>query len=75
MLTDDELASAKNCKEAVDMIVEAIRLACKDVGNEHRDFITESDVVRQVLIGVAVGTVDSANEDVAWCVVWRRRNG
>lgn len=43
---DDELASAKNCKEAVNMIVEAIRQAGKDIGNDHRDFITESDVVR-----------------------------
>ena len=43
---EDELASAKNCKEAVNMIVDAIRQACKEIGNEHRDFITEADVVR-----------------------------
>ncbi|KAI0748534.1 SacI homology domain-containing protein [Daedaleopsis nitida] len=43
--SQDELAGAKSCKEAVDMIVEAIRQACKDMGNEHRDFITEADVV------------------------------
>ncbi|RPD66400.1 hypothetical protein L226DRAFT_530498 [Lentinus tigrinus ALCF2SS1-7] len=41
----DELSSAKNCKEAVDMIVDAIRQACKDIGNERPDFITEADVV------------------------------
>ncbi|TBU49147.1 SacI homology domain-containing protein [Dichomitus squalens] len=43
--SQDELSNAKNCKEAVDMIVEAIRQACHDIGNEHRDFISEGDVV------------------------------
>ncbi|KAI0672944.1 SacI homology domain-containing protein [Trametes maxima] len=41
----DELATAKNCKEAVDMIVDAIRQACKDIGNEHSEFVAEADVV------------------------------
>ncbi|KAI0636699.1 SacI homology domain-containing protein [Trametes polyzona] len=41
----DELANAKNCKEAVDMIVDAIRQACKDIGNDHREFVTQADVV------------------------------
>ncbi|KAI1794623.1 SacI homology domain-containing protein [Ganoderma leucocontextum] len=41
----DELASAKNCREAVDMIVEAIGQTCYDIGNEHREFISEGDVV------------------------------
>ncbi|KAI0723971.1 SacI homology domain-containing protein [Cerioporus squamosus] len=36
---------AKNCKHAVDMIVDAIRQACKDMGNDRQDFITEADVV------------------------------
>ena len=44
--SQDELSSAKNCKEAVDMIVDAIQQACKDMGNERPDFITEADVVR-----------------------------
>ena len=44
--SQDELSSANNCKEAVDMIVDAIRQACADVGNEHRELITEGDVVR-----------------------------
>ncbi len=44
--SEDELSSAKNCKEAVDMIVDAIRQACLDIGNDHQDFITEADVVR-----------------------------
>ncbi|KAH9857173.1 SacI homology domain-containing protein [Lenzites betulinus] len=43
--TTDELANAKSCKEAVDMIVDAIRQACADIGNDHREFIVESDVV------------------------------
>ncbi|TFK92292.1 hypothetical protein K466DRAFT_659372 [Polyporus arcularius HHB13444] len=43
--SEDELSSAKNCKEAVDMIVDAIRQACLDIGNDHQDFITEADVV------------------------------
>lgn len=42
----DDLANAKNCKEAVDMIVDAIRQACSDVGNDHQDFIKDADVVR-----------------------------
>ncbi|KAI0647334.1 SacI homology domain-containing protein [Trametes meyenii] len=41
----DELANAKNCKEAVDMIVDAVRQACKDIGNDPREFIAEADVV------------------------------
>ncbi|KAI9057938.1 hypothetical protein FKP32DRAFT_1582863 [Trametes sanguinea] len=41
----DELANAKNCKEAVDMIVDAIHQACKDIGNDHPAFVTEADVV------------------------------
>ncbi|CDO73557.1 hypothetical protein BN946_scf185014.g27 [Trametes cinnabarina] len=41
----DELANAKNCKEAVDMIVDAIHQACKDIGNDHPGFVTEGDVV------------------------------
>ncbi|KAI8989706.1 SacI homology domain-containing protein [Trametes punicea] len=43
--TADELANAKNCKEAVDMIVDAIYQACKDIGNDHPGFVTEADVV------------------------------
>ncbi|KAL1944714.1 hypothetical protein VTO73DRAFT_3144 [Trametes versicolor] len=43
--TADELANAKNCKEAVDMIVDAVRQACKDIGNDHHEFVTEADVV------------------------------
>ena len=31
------------------MIVEAIRQACNDIGNEHREFISEGDVVRCAL--------------------------
>lgn len=46
--TADELANAKNCKEAVDMIVDAVRQACKDVGSDHHEFVTEADVVRYV---------------------------
>ena len=42
----DEFASAKNCREAMDMIVEAIGQACYDIGKEHREFISEGDVVR-----------------------------
>ncbi|OCH94928.1 hypothetical protein OBBRIDRAFT_768387 [Obba rivulosa] len=40
-----EVEGAKNCKEAVDMIVEAIRQACEDVGGDGDDFITEADIV------------------------------
>ena len=44
--SQDDLDSAKNCKEAVDLIVDALRLACKDVGNDHHELISEGDVVR-----------------------------
>ncbi|KAI0664663.1 SacI homology domain-containing protein [Cubamyces menziesii] len=43
--TADELANAKNCKEAVDMIVDAIHQACKDIGNDQHGFVSEADVV------------------------------
>ena len=44
--SQDDLTGAKNCKEAVDLIVDAVRQACSDMGNEHRELITEGDVVR-----------------------------
>ena len=46
MQTQDDLTGAKNCKDAVGLIVDAIRQACADVGNEHRELVTEGDVVR-----------------------------
>ena len=43
----DELSSAKNCKEAVDLMVESIVKACRDVGGGRRpDFVVEEPVVR-----------------------------
>src|ERR1700722_2197074 len=42
----DEVACASSCKEAVDLIVEAIKRACVDLGCVHGDFVTEADVVR-----------------------------
>ena len=42
----DQLYEAKNCKEAVDAIVESIRQACCDVGIGRGQLITEEDVVR-----------------------------
>ena len=45
----DDLASATSCKEAVDIIVDAIKRACEDVGNASGDdFVTEGDIVRSV---------------------------
>lgn len=49
----DELTSAANCKEAVDLVVDVIRRACDDVGSaataETRpgtdEFVVEEDVV------------------------------
>jgi hypothetical protein len=43
----DDLAGATSCKEAVDLIVDAVKRACKDVGSASRDnFISEEDIVR-----------------------------
>lgn len=43
----DELNGAKNCKEAVDLIVESIVKACREVGAGHQaDFVVEQPVVR-----------------------------
>ena len=43
----DELSGAKNCKEAVDLVVESIVRACKGVGGGRRaDFVVEEPVVR-----------------------------
>lgn len=45
----DDLAGATTCKEAVDLIVDAVRRACKDVGSASGDdFISEEDIVRLV---------------------------
>ena len=41
----DELTGANNCREAVDMMVDAIHRACVDIGNDSNDFIKEGDVV------------------------------
>ncbi|KAF7974824.1 hypothetical protein HWV62_11181 [Athelia sp. TMB] len=42
----DDLTGAASCKEAVDIIVDAIRRACEDIGNVHGDLIIDGDVVR-----------------------------
>ena len=41
----DELTGASNCKEAVDMMVDAIHRACMDMSNGGPEFIKEGDVV------------------------------
>ncbi|KAI0797649.1 SacI homology domain-containing protein [Abortiporus biennis] len=41
----DELTGATNCKQAVDIMVDAIHRACIDVGNVQVNFVTEKDVV------------------------------
>lgn len=42
----DELTGAANCKEAVEMMVEAIRRACAEAGGGKGEFIKDEDVVR-----------------------------
>lgn len=44
----DDLTGAATCKEAVDIMVDAIRRACEDLGNVHPDIVTDGDVVRSV---------------------------
>ena len=46
----DELTAATNCKEAVDMMVDAIYRACTDIGNGSEEIIQEKDVVSYVLL-------------------------
>jgi hypothetical protein len=43
----DPYSAASTCKEMVDLVVEAIKNACKDVRASHGsdDFITDSDIV------------------------------
>jgi len=42
----DDLASATSCKEAVDLIVDAIQRACEDIGSASgNNFIFEEDIV------------------------------
>lgn len=41
----DELAGAANCKDAVDIIVDAIRQACQDAGGAHGELMAEEDIV------------------------------
>lgn len=43
----DELSAAKNCKEAIDSVVESIVKACRDVGGGRQsDFVVETPIVR-----------------------------
>lgn len=43
----DELSAANNCKEAVDLVVEAIVRACQDVGGGREpNFVVEAPIVR-----------------------------
>ena len=43
----DELSGARNCKEAVDLMVDSIVKACQDVGAGHQpNFIVEEPIVR-----------------------------
>jgi hypothetical protein len=43
----DELSGAKNCREAVDLMVESIVKACQDVGaGQQPNFVVEEAVVR-----------------------------
>lgn len=42
----DDLSAATNCREAVEMIVDAIQEACSDVGNVAENLVVEEDVVR-----------------------------
>jgi len=42
----DELAGATNCKEAVNLIIEAIHRACHDIGGTDGAFISEAEIVR-----------------------------
>lgn len=51
----DDLASATSCKEAVDLIVDAIKGACEEIGSPSEDdFISEQDIVRLVCQNRAV---------------------
>ncbi|TCD64143.1 hypothetical protein EIP91_004492 [Steccherinum ochraceum] len=44
----DELTGATNCKEAVALMVEAIRRACADIGNDENELVKQKDVVSLV---------------------------
>lgn len=44
----DELTGVSNCKEAVDVMVEAVHRACLDAKGGQGEFVTEGDVVRCV---------------------------
>lgn len=41
----NDLVGAKDCQEAVDLIVGYIRTACREIGNARDDFVTTEDVV------------------------------
>lgn len=42
----DDLTGASSCKEAVNIMVDAIRCACEDIGNIHGNLVSNVDVVR-----------------------------
>ncbi|EGN95512.1 hypothetical protein SERLA73DRAFT_113095 [Serpula lacrymans var. lacrymans S7.3] len=41
----DDLAGASSCQEVVNLMVDAVKRACDDIGGVHGDFIAEEDVV------------------------------
>ena len=45
----DELTGVSNCKEAVDVMVDAIHRACQEAGGARGEFIKQEDVVRCVV--------------------------
>lgn len=47
----DTLSTASTCKEAVELIVDAIQTACEDIGNMHDQgqFVVDKDVVGCVI--------------------------
>lgn len=65
----DDLSGVSSCREAVDVIVEAIRRACEEVGSVKEDFLKDSDIVRCVFLYTSPCTLCSLLS-----VVWMKQN-
>ncbi|KAJ2926422.1 hypothetical protein H1R20_g10673, partial [Candolleomyces eurysporus] len=45
-VSDELMQGAGTCREAADLIVEAVQSACEDLGNSRSGFVTAEDIVR-----------------------------
>ena len=68
----DELTGATNCKESVELMVDAIYRACADAGGAQGELVKDADVVRFVLASLFSFPPLRLTTAVLGCAVWQR---